>query len=303
MSRSLVVVNPAAGGGRAADRWRELEAWARSLAAFDVAVAPGPEATREAVLRAVAAGCDRVVAVGGDGTAHLVAGTLLGAGVAKRVTLGIVPAGTGSDFARALGVPREPRSALPRALLGPPVAIDAGRCDTGAGSSFFANIASAGISGLVDEKVNAVPGRGATAFLRSTLAALREYRCGPVAVALDGDPWFEGPLLLLAVANGTTFGKGMRVAPAARVDDGMFDVVLAGDLSRAQIAALLPRLYIGLHLGSRHVRHARAARVTVRPLAPLPVFDMDGEPYASCEAEFHVLPAALRIAGAPEPRR
>jgi diacylglycerol kinase (ATP) len=303
VNRALVVVNPAAGGGRAAARWRELEARARSLAVFDVAVAPGPEATRKAVLRAVAAGCDRVVAVGGDGTAHLVAGTLLAAGAARRVTLGIVPAGTGSDLARALGVPRDPRAALPRALLGPPAAVDAGRCETAAGSSFFANIASAGISGLVDEKVNAVPDRGATAFLRSTLAALREYRCVPVAVALDGEPWFEGPMLLLAVANGTTFGKGMRVAPSARVDDGLFDVVLAGDLGRGQIAALLPRLYLGRHLGSRHVRHARAARVTLVPLAPLPVFDMDGEPYASCRAEFSVLPSALRFAAEPEARR
>ncbi|MEW6338195.1 MAG: diacylglycerol kinase family protein [Acidobacteriota bacterium] len=303
MSRSLVVVNPAAGGGRGAERWKALETWAGTLADFDVAVAPGPGATREAVLRAVAGGCERVVSFGGDGTAHLVGGALLASGVAARVTLGIVPAGTGSDLARALGVPRDPRAALPRALLGPPTAIDAGRCDTAAGSSYFANIASAGISGLVDEKVNAVADRGATAFLRATLAALREYRCVPVAVALDGKPWFEGPMLVLAVANGTTFGKGMRVAPTARLDDGLFDVVLAGELTRAPIAVLLPRLYVGRHLGSRHVRHARASRVTVRPLAPLPVFDMDGEPYDSCEAEFTVLPAALRVAGEPAPRR
>jgi diacylglycerol kinase (ATP) len=83
----------------------------------------------------------------------------------------------------------------------------------------------------VDEAVNAVPNRGRTTFLSATLAALRRYACVPVRVALDGKPWFEGPLFLLAVANGTTFGKGMRVAPRARPDDGTFDVVAVAEVS------------------------------------------------------------------------
>ena len=246
-------------------------------------------------MEAVEAGCERVVAVGGDGTAHLAAGVLLGCGAAA--TLGILPAGTGSDLARPLAIPRDPAQALRRALLGPAVAIDAGRCDGERGGFFFVNIASAGVSGMVDETVNAVATRGRTTFLRCTLTALRRYRCVPVRVWADGEEWFAGPILLLAVANGTTFGKGMRVAPGAALDDGLFDVVLVGEVSGLQLARRLPQLYFGSHLGARPVRFRQAREVRLEPEAPLPPFDVDGETYPSGAVTFRVLPAALRVAG------
>jgi diacylglycerol kinase (ATP) len=295
MSETLVVVNPAAGGGRAGRFWERLAPQGARMAVFEVAVADRAEGSRRAVEEAIARGCQRVVAVGGDGTAHLVANALLAGGVP--VTLGIVPAGTGSDLARALKIPRDPGAALRRALLGPPTPVDAGRCATEHGAFSFINIASAGIGGLVDEAVNALPGRGRTAFLRATLSALRRYRCVPVGVEVDGERWYEGPLFLLAVANGTTFGKGMRIAPDARVDDGAFDVVLVGEIAGLELVRRLPQVYLGRHLGARPVRHRRGVRVLLEPRAPLPPFDIDGETYRSCAAVFEIQPGALRIAG------
>jgi len=254
-------------------------------------------ASRRAVAEAVASGSRRIVAVGGDGTVHLVANALLAAG--SDAAMGIMPAGTGSDLARTLRIPRSPADALRQAMLHPASPFDAGRCRGPAGEFAFVNIASAGIGGLVDEAVNAVPDRGRTAFVRATLAALRRYRCAPVRVSLDGRPWFEGPLLMLAVANGTTFGKGMRVAPRARPDDGAFDIVAVGAVSGWELVLRLPQVYLGRHLGARPVRHARAERVGVVPLAPLPPFDVDGETYPSGPAEFTVAPGALKIAAAP----
>lgn len=297
MSGTLVVVNPAAGGRRAAGVWSALEPHAAALASLRVIAPAGAEEARAAVTAAVGAGCERIVAVGGDGTAHLVVSAVLAAGAGERVTIGLVPAGTGSDLARALALPSDPAAALRRALLAAPGPVDAGRCTGPAGAFFFVNIASAGIGGMVDELVNAIPHRGATAFLRATLTALRRYRCVPVEVDVDGEPWYSGPLLLLAVANGIAFGKGMRVAPMARVDDGLFEVVLAGELNGLAIAGLFPRLYVGRHLSSRRVRHRQARTVALRPRAPLPVFDVDGETYPSGEAMFTILPGALRVAG------
>ncbi|MDD5563815.1 MAG: diacylglycerol kinase family lipid kinase [Thermoanaerobaculaceae bacterium] len=295
MNRTLVLVNRAAGGGRAGRFWERLRPQAEQLAPIQVVTPADAEASRRAVLEAVESGCGRVVAVGGDGTAHLAAGVLLGRGAP--LTLGIVPAGTGSDLARPLAIPRDPAQALRRALLGPAVAIDAGRCDGERGGFFFVNIASAGVSGMVDETVNAVATRGRTTFLRCTLTALARYRCVNVRVWADGDAWFAGPALLLAVANGTTFGKGMRVAPGAVLDDGLFDVVAVGEVSGLQLARRLPQLYFGKHLGAKPVHFRRAREVRLEPQAPLPLFDVDGETYPSGPVTFRVLPGALRVAG------
>lgn len=295
MSGTLVLVNPAAGGRRAGPFWEKLRRSAEGLAAIRIEAPGGAEAARRAVVAAVEAGCERVVAVGGDGTAHLVANAILGLGAS--VTIGVLPAGTGSDLARVLGIPRDPHEAMRRALLGPPVVIDAGRGEADTGRFFFINIASAGIGGLVDEAVNAMPRRGRTAFLRATLAALWRYTCIPVRVEADGAPFYEGPLFLLAVANGTTFGKGMRIAPEASVTDGLFDLVLVGEVAGLELLRRLPQVYLGRHMRARPVRHTRAREVRLEPLAPLPVFDVDGETYPSGRTTFAVLPGGLRVAG------
>ena len=295
MSSTLVLVNPAAGGGRAGRFWERLRLQAERVAPLRVVTPASAEESRRAVKDALTTGCDRVIAVGGDGTAHLAANVLLESGA--KSTLGIVPAGTGSDLARALGIPRDPSKALRRALLGSPVGLDAGHCEGEASEFFFINIASAGIGGLVDETVNASPTRGRSAFLRATFAALRRYRCAPVRVAVDGEAWYEGPLFVLAVANGTTFGKGMQVAPQARPDDGLFDLVLVGEVAGWELIRRLPQVYLGLHLGARPVHYRQGREVRLEPLAPLPVFDVDGETYRSGTATFTLLPGALAVAG------
>ena len=300
MNPTVVLVNPAAGGGRAGRVWERIRPAAEALAPLRVVTPESAGASRRAILEALTVGCDRVVAVGGDGTAHLVVNTLLDSGTSA--AMGVVPAGTGSDLSRALGIPRNPISALRQAFLQPPAPFDAGRCEGPTGRFAFVNIASAGIGGLVDQAVNAIPNRGRTAFLRATFTALRTYRCVPVKVSLDGQPWFDGPLFLLAVANGTTFGKGMRVAPRALPDDGLFDVVAVGEVAGWELALRLPQVYVGRHLRARQVRHAHARTVRLEPLAPLPPFDADGETYPSGPVTFTIAPGALRIA-ATAPRR
>ena len=296
MSPVVVVVNPAAGGGRAGGMWRRLEPLAHSLARIEVAVPEDREATREAILRAALTGAERVVVVGGDGTIHLVVNALLAAGAGERVGIGVVPAGTGSDLARVLRLPRHPEEALRHAVLAPLRATDAGRCDGPQGRFYFANIASAGIGGLVDATVNAMPRRGRAAFLLATLRALRAYRCVPVRVTADGQAWFEGRIFLLALANGTTFGKGMRIAPGARIDDGLLDAVLVREIAGWQLVRRLPQVYLGRHLGARPVSVRLVRELRLEPLGELPPFDVDGETYPGGAATFAVLPGALRFA-------
>jgi diacylglycerol kinase (ATP) len=179
------------------------------------------------------------------------------------------------------------------------VPLDAGRCTGERASFYFVNEASAGIGGLVDEMVNAMPRRGRTAFLIATLRALRRYEAVPMRIEVDGERWHEGPTFLATVANGTTFGKGMRIAPDALLDDGLFDVVAVGEVKGLELLRRLPQVYLGRHLRARPVRVRRGRVVRLEPLAPAPAFDADGETYPSGTAVFEVLPGALRVAGPP----
>ncbi len=289
----LFLMNPKAGSGRAGKVWQELRVpgGARTITAADPAVA-----ARELTQALADELPERLVVVGGDGSVHLAVNTLFQTGTQDRVALGLVPAGTGSDLARTLGLPREPRLALERALTAAPWPLDALAIQVNGREPHWAlNVASAGISGLVDELVNAQPVRGTTAFLTATLKALRLYRPFAGRIELDGEPWYDGEVFVLAIANGRSFGKGMQVAPRAEVDDGLADVVLVRPMPRWQIPLRMPRIYLGTHLSQPSVAWRRARRVRLEPAGPLPPFDVDGELLASGAATFEMLPGAVRF--------
>jgi diacylglycerol kinase family enzyme len=292
------VVNPRAASGHAGEVWRTLLAADRRLAGSLVISATEPAEAAGAIDAALATGSiRRLVVVGGDGSLRLAADRLLASGRGHEVELALVPAGTGSDFARTLRLPRDPRVALTRALDLPARPLDALRIGTAGAIHYALNVASAGISGKVDELVNAQASRSALAFLTATLAALRRYRPFAARVEVDGELWYAGDVFLLAVANGRSFGKGMRIAPRAEVDDGLADVVLVRPLPGWQVPLQLPRLYLGRHLGSPFVEWRRTRRVRFEPAGELPPFDLDGETVPSGSATFELLAGALRFAG------
>jgi len=298
VTRVGVVVNEAAAGGRAGRVWDRLAGLAGSLAATRVARPADRQDAVVALRRLLDAGVERVIVVGGDGTVHLAVNQLMAAGAEVTVALGLVPAGTGSDLARALALPRRPEDALRRALLGPVRRLDVGLVAGEGGRFHFANVASAGIGGLVDDLVNSDPRKGRISFLVATVKALRRYRPIDLRVVVDGQPWHAGEAFLVAVANGTSFGKGMRVAPHARMDDGLFDVVLVEPLPAARLLTRLPRVYLGRHLHLRQVKVTRGRRIELVPHGPTPPMDADGETYRTGAVELTVLPAALGFASA-----
>ena len=296
MNQMAAVVNPTAGGGRAGGLWKEIAARVPALAAAHLVRAAQPEAIRRELADLIERGVDKVVVLGGDGSMHLVGNAVLDLGRGGDVALGMVPLGTGSDLPRALGLPADPTECAARIVAATPRIIDALEVTTGDGRRrYVLNVASAGISGMVDEAVNSMPNRGASAYLRATLSALLRYRDVPCRVRLDGEPWYEGGVLLLAIGNGTSFGRGMQVAPQARLDDGEMDVVLVLPAPRWRLAFRLGRLFRGTHLDTEFVRWRRARTLELEPLAPLPPFDLDGEVFASGPARIRVLPGALRM--------
>lgn len=298
LEQSVFFVNPRAGSGRAARVWEELRVRHRLAERATVVMADDAAAAAaqlDAVLARAVAPPRRVIAVGGDGTAHVAANRLVASPRREELALGFVAGGTGSDLAANLGLPKRPEAALARALAAAPSPIDFVRVTAGAERRVVLNVASAGLSGLVAGRVNARAKRGAGVYLAVTLGALAAYRPFRAAVEVDGEPWFAGEIYLLAVANGRSFGKGMQVAPEARVDDGLADVVLVRAMPAWRVPLELPRLFTGKLLAAKPVLWRRGRRVRLLPESPLPPLEVDGETIPAGPAEYELVAGGIAM--------
>ncbi|MCC6645139.1 MAG: diacylglycerol kinase family lipid kinase [Polyangiaceae bacterium] len=301
-----VVLNPRAGAGSAKRLLPEVRReLARLDLSSDVAETEGPRDAGRLVKRAHAEGVQMVAVMGGDGTLNEAAQGYLGddGGAIEGPDLLVVPAGTGGDFRKTLGIDGL-TAAIARARGRAAVPHDLGRLelvdDDGATvTRAFINITSFGIGGVADRMVNESPkwlGGKASYFLGSARAWLR-YRNQPMRVRVDGAVFEEGPVFNLAVCNGRYFGGGMKVAPDADPTDGLFDVVSMGDFSRLEGLSLSNKIYAGTHLTSRAVKVTRGAIVEAEPIHPWTkvLIDMDGETPGRLPLRATVLRGAVRI--------
>jgi diacylglycerol kinase (ATP) len=238
-----------------------------------------------------------LVVIGGDGTVNEVANAVAG----TDAEIAVLPSGTGQDFGRSHGIPSRFDDAVRVALDGETRVIDLGRVELGqsseGGSSrFFANVGSAGMSGAVARRANAMTktfGGRATFFYALTLEFLA-WRNTRVVVELDDGVRREGLMHDVIVANGRFHGGGMKLAPDAGQDDGLFDVVTIGDVSKLDFVTTAPKLYSGRYLSHPKVELLRSSSVAISAAEPLPL-EVDGEPIGATPARFTVVPAALRL--------
>lgn len=304
MSRpALVIANPAARNGSALRRFRRVEEELRRiLGPLDVESTRGPGDAARLAREGVRAGVEQIIVAGGDGTAGAVAAGLLEADLGDYARVGFLPLGTGGDLVRSLGLPRD-MSGMIRALAeGRTRRIDAGRLryTTRRGDEanyHFLNVASFGISGLVDELVSHTPRwfGGRIAFGLATVRALFRYRNRTATLTLDGREIYQGPFVLAAAANGQYFGGGMHVAPEAAIDDGQLDVVIVEALSKGRLLTRLPTLYKGTHLEQEGVSHHRGNLLEAHAEPGTIWLDIDGEPLGTLPATIEVLPDALTV--------
>jgi diacylglycerol kinase (ATP) len=300
--RVTLAVNPISGrglgrafGARAAQVLREAGLEVEVLTAGS-----GP-ALAAATRAAVRTGPEALVVAGGDGMVNLGVNVTAGTGL----PLGIIPAGTGNDIARSLGLPvGDPTAAALaaiQALTGPgPRTVDAVRCDVeGGNEAWFAGVLGAGFDALVNERANGWSWpRGP---MRYNLAIARElplFRPRHYVLDLDGERW-ETPAMLVAVANGPSYGGGMLVCPDARLDDGLVDVLVLEPISRLEFVRIFPRVYAGTHVHHPRVLIRRARRVSVS--APGIVGYADGERLARLPLSCEAVPAALSLLAPPSP--
>jgi len=300
--RTLIIINPHSAGGRAQRIFKKIEG--RLFDAFGellIAVTQRPQEVAEHLDLAVKADISRLITLGGDGTNHVVLNAL-----AKRsglqVAFGSIPLGTGRDWSRSLGVPEDPLDAVDWLAHAHPVLCDLGvveylNMEMGGNpcSRLFLNIASAGVSGEVDHRVNRSYRRSPLTFLQATIATLMRFRPQQISVLCNGREFFSGSCYLVAIANGQYFGRGMWIAPKALINDGMFDVIVVEGMSRLRILLALKSVYNGTHLERKDVKHTRAVSVRVSSEDGPLKLDFDGEEALGQELHFVVMPRAVNV--------
>ena len=302
--RTVVVVNPQSQGGRLGARWAELADTIGRAFPFDEARTQGPGDATRLTREALRAGAERVVAIGGDGTVNEVVNGFFddeGRPLAPEASFALVPFGTGGDFRRTLNLPTDTAAAAAVIAANHKKKLDVGRLEyqtpsNGRALRMFANIASFGVSGVVDRLVNESGKRlGRLSFALATVRATWSYSNQRVELVFDGDERRELAINTVAVANGRFFGGAMKVAPDAELDDGLFDVVALGDFTFGDIVKSGRRIYQGTHLAMDKVSVRRARVVEARPVDPGAVveLDVDGECPGRLPARFELVPGAL----------
>jgi YegS/Rv2252/BmrU family lipid kinase len=300
MTKTLIILNPHAGSGRAGKLWTEVEPllW-ELLGELVVAITQHPEEVALHLDKAYASGLMRVISIGGDGTNHALVNALADLNARNPdgppMIYGNLPIGSGRDWARHQQIPMDIRQAARWIAEAKPQPTDIGLLSFNQKREYFLNIASVGLSGEVDRRVNSRSVRRPWTFLQATISSILQHQPQPMQVTVDGEEWYEGAAYLVAVANGSTFGHGMKIAPHAQTDDGLFEVVLVKGVSRPRILSALYRVYDGSHLTHPAVIYRRAKDVRiVGQKAPVSL-DLDGEHASGSEMHFSIRPGLLHL--------
>ncbi len=280
-----LIVNPAAGGGRALKLLPEAErAFDEMRMIFRVERTRSKEHGIDLALEAVEAG-EVPVVMSGDGLIGAIGGAMAGSGA----PLGIVPGGRGNDLARGLGIPVEPAAAVETVAAGRTVALDVGE----ANGERFLGIASVGFDSEANRIANESRLSGNLVYAWAALRALAGWKPERFALVEDGiQSRFTG--YTVAVANNGYYGGGMEMAPGADPCDGRLDVVTVGEVGRIRFLANMPRVFRGKHVDGETVKSWRTSSIEIRASRPLTVY-ADGDPLTELPARVRVLPGALPV--------
>lgn len=296
MARVVVIGNPKAGRGKTEADWADV--LGRLTAAGldpELASTTAPGHAIDLARSARASGAELVVAFGGDGTVHEVVNGLLADGPGAGVpVLGVVPGGSGCDYAKTFGIPPDPDQAASLLVSSSPVRmVDVGVVSFDGGRRYFANIAEIGVGAEVVDRAAKLPRvLGGAVYFGAFWLTLPSFKRRKVRVTMDAQV-YDGPLTNMVVAIGRFFGGGMQIAPYADPSDGTFDVQLHLG-SKLDFVRAIPKVYKGTHVPHPRVREERAMTVTVHSDPPV-LIEADGEVLGRTPATFTILADVLRL--------
>ncbi len=308
-SKPFLIVNPAASGGKTGKRWPAVkkELAARGLS-FEYRLTGGPgdasTLSRQALLR----GHRAVIAVGGDGTLNEVANGFFQVDETTRraAALGMIPMGTGADFARQMRISRDPEDCAARIIRGETCWIDMAhatyRLNGPEGTEematrYFCNAADVGLGGAtvaLTQKLRKYLG-GFLSYYAAMVLSLVFYRSQDVTAVIDGRETWTGKVTALVMANGQYFGGGMKIAPTALPHDGLLDILLIAAMNKPSLLFNSHRVYKGTHLSIKEVQLFQGRTVSIHPQNRRVLFQLDGEQLGEAPVEVRLLPGALRF--------
>jgi len=241
------------------------------------------------------AGCDYIIAAGGDGTLNEVINGIASPHPIRGIRMGIVPLGTANDFARSMKLPTHVENNIDILRAKQTVLVDLVRV-TGKRTRYFINVSAGGFSGAVDEKLTPQIKStwGPLAYLRSAAVALPKLRAYHATVIFDDVERWEGELYNIVIANGQFVAGGLPIAPDASVRDGLLDVLLVPKRPAREMALLTAQMLLGKHLSSDVIPFRRTRKISVKS-RPRMWFNVDGEPFGDDPAVFQILPRALEF--------
>ncbi|MBP8131980.1 MAG: FAD-dependent oxidoreductase [Candidatus Hydrogenedentes bacterium] len=307
-SRTRAIVNPHSMGDRTGANWpTTLAKLTTVLGPVDYVFTDGPMAAKHLTRQALKDGVDQIIAVGGDGTVNEVVNGFFEKGelINPDAVLAVIASGTGGDFRRTFLLPESVDAQIARFAQGEIRRIDVGKLtyrDDSTGEEmvrYFDNIASFGLSGEADRVVNRLGLSkrlgGRLAFQWGMFKAMFTYRRQRVRLRVDEAFDQVVNITTVAVANGKYFGGGMKVAPNAQPDDGLFDVIIIADVGPVELLVKSRSVYKGKHLRYNKVTALRGRKITALPVrgaAPV-LLDVDGEAPGRLPATFEILPKAI----------
>ena len=288
--RTWIIVNPKAGS---VDEQTALGETLGRLPDTEVHHTERAGHAEELARDAVRQGVEQVVAAGGDGTLNEVVNGL--SEDFGRARLGLLPLGTGNDFARSIQVPDDLEGALAVLQAGRTRRVDVARATLRSGSRYFINMSAGGFSGLVSEKADGAKDLwGPLAYMRAAVEALPELRTFKAAIRLSGAEELDLETYNLVVSNGRFVAGGIPAAPQAELDDGLLDLMIVPATTGPKLALLVPQVLLGRHLGSDLLIFRKATRIEIESDPPM-AFNLDGELLDEAPSSFEVLPRALEV--------
>lgn len=301
MSSTLLIFNPNSDRGRSGQKASDLRSLVDHLGGADWAGTEYPAHATEIAAQAADKGYKTVIALGGDGTVHEVINGLMQIEAARRPALGIVPIGTGNDFAYAAGVNMTPAEAIQRAFTGERHPIDVVHMQDDQGrAEYFNNTAGIGFDAAINIQTRRLRGvYGFLMYLTATLWTVAlKFDTPHLKITYDGGV-IDQPVLMLTLGNGPREGGGFITTPMSKVDDGVLDFVYVSKVTRARILQLIPTVMKGTHIHEPEVKCLATTRMTVESEQPMPIH-LDGELFAPYEAnvrrvDVKLLPGALTL--------
>lgn len=287
--KRIFIINPNAGRGKALRVWNEISQILKERnIAFDYHMTKGPREAVEAVQN-LDREYEQIIALGGDGTLHEVVNGISG----KQAALGIIPAGTGNDFARLFDVGFDPQKEVDRILRNETILVDLVKMS----DRVFINVAGMGFDATVAMDTNeskTLKKLGAIGYIVSVFQNLPKFKPSHVKLEIDGVLHEFEDSYLIAVANAVSYGGGMKIVPNADCQDGLLDVCVVSGISKTELIRVFPQIFSGRHITHPAVTVIRGKKAKIETKEPF-IIHADGEITGTTPETFEIIPQAIRL--------